>query len=47
MAASMAALLIDKPSFYDHLKAQYLHDVTHAESTASTVEENQALPIVF
>jgi H+/Cl- antiporter ClcA len=31
MASSLAALLIDKHSFYDHLRAQYVHDLHHAE----------------
>jgi H+/Cl- antiporter ClcA len=43
MAASLAALAIDKHSFYDHLRAQYLHDLTHAENTAATMEDSQAL----
>jgi len=31
MTASLAALLIDKHSFYDHLREDYLHDVQQAE----------------
>jgi H+/Cl- antiporter ClcA len=42
MAASLAALVIDKHSFYDHLRTQYFHDVTHAGNAAPAVEENQA-----
>jgi H+/Cl- antiporter ClcA len=29
MAASLVAYLIDRHSFYDHLKMQYIHDVHH------------------
>lgn len=39
MVASMAALLIDKHSFYDHLKAQYVHDLTHEERAVPMTEE--------
>jgi H+/Cl- antiporter ClcA len=42
MTASFAALLIDKHSFYDHLRAQYLHDLTHAENTPPSIEAGQA-----
>ena len=28
MAASLAALLVDKHSFYDHLREEYIHDLT-------------------
>jgi H+/Cl- antiporter ClcA len=32
MAASLAALLIDKHSFYDHLRAEYIHDLTQTQN---------------
>jgi len=31
LAASLAALLIDRHSFYDHLRAEYIRDLTHTE----------------
>jgi H+/Cl- antiporter ClcA len=31
MASSLAALLIDKHSFYDYLKAEYVHELHHVE----------------
>ncbi|MDR3712298.1 MAG: chloride channel protein [Puia sp.] len=31
MAASLAALLVDKHSFYDHLREEYIHELSHAE----------------
>ena len=31
MASSLAALLIDKHSFYDYLRAEYVHDLHHVE----------------
>jgi H+/Cl- antiporter ClcA len=43
MAASLAALLIDRHSFYDHLRTQYLHDLTHAENGTS---EKQQVPVM-
>jgi H+/Cl- antiporter ClcA len=35
MVASMVAVLVDRHSFYDHLKTQYLHDVLHEEKMES------------
>jgi len=29
MLASLVSLLIDRHSFYDHLKYQYIHDLHH------------------
>jgi H+/Cl- antiporter ClcA len=43
MAASLAALLVDKHSFYDHLRTQYLHDITHNHKPSSTIEDKQAI----
>jgi len=34
MIASLVAMLIDKHSFYDHLKYQYVHEVLHEETGA-------------
>jgi hypothetical protein len=31
MIASLVAMLIDKHSFYDHLKYQYVHEVVQEE----------------
>jgi hypothetical protein len=31
MAASLVALLVDKHSFYDHLKYQYVHELVKEE----------------
>jgi hypothetical protein len=31
MASSLAALLIDKHSFYDYLRTEYVHELHHAE----------------
>ena len=39
MLASLASLLIDRHSFYDHLKIQYMHDVHHEK------EELKAAPL--
>jgi H+/Cl- antiporter ClcA len=39
MIASMVAYLVDRHSFYDHLKAQYMHDVHHE---AIPVEETSS-----
>jgi len=38
MIAGMAAAIIDKHSFYDHLKHQYIHDLTHEDVPEHTVE---------
>jgi H+/Cl- antiporter ClcA len=43
MAASLAALLVDKHSFYDHLRAQYLHDLTHAEGPEPKMEADRLM----
>jgi hypothetical protein len=43
MVASMAALLIDKHSFYDHLRTQYLHDLTHDEKPVPAIEGQQPI----
>jgi hypothetical protein len=43
MAASLSALLIDKHSFYDHLRVQYLHDLTHVENDAPSHNESSAI----
>jgi H+/Cl- antiporter ClcA len=43
MVASMAALTIDKHSFYDHLRAQYLHDLTHDEKPVPAIKESQPM----
>jgi H+/Cl- antiporter ClcA len=39
MVASMVAYLIDRHSFYDHLKMQFIHDVHH-EAIPVVQEEN-------
>jgi hypothetical protein len=39
MVASMVAYLIDRHSFYDHLKMQFIHDVHH-EAIPVVEEEN-------
>jgi H+/Cl- antiporter ClcA len=31
MASSLISILVDKHSFYDHLKTQYIQDVLHEE----------------
>jgi H+/Cl- antiporter ClcA len=31
LVANLAAFVIDKHSFYDHLRGEYLHDLRHAE----------------
>jgi len=36
MVASLSALLIDKHSFYDHLKAECVHELNHDEGSVST-----------
>jgi len=36
MVASLSALLIDKHSFYDHLKAECVHELNHGEGSVST-----------
>jgi H+/Cl- antiporter ClcA len=36
MVASLVAMLIDKHSFYDHLKYQYVHDVLHEDDGPAT-----------
>jgi len=43
MVASIAALLIDKHSFYDHLKTQYIHDLHHEDEVTgkNTVDKDQ------
>jgi hypothetical protein len=43
MAASLAAMVIDKHSFYDHLRAQYIHDLTHDEKRVPATEEGQTV----
>ncbi len=39
MIASIVSMIIDKHSLYDHLKVQYLHDITKEDEKSS--EENQ------
>ena len=34
MAASLVAMLVDKHSFYDHLKYQYMHELIRDEAVA-------------
>lgn len=41
MAASLAAMVIDKHSFYDHLRAQYIHDLTHDEKPVPAIDEGE------
>jgi H+/Cl- antiporter ClcA len=38
MAASLSALLIDKYSFYDHLREEYIHDLNQPLISSSTTE---------
>jgi chloride channel protein, CIC family len=40
MIASIVAVIIDKHSFYDHLKFQYMHEVMKEESVAADQTEN-------
>ncbi len=37
MAASLAALLVDKHSFYDHLREEYIHDLTQDQKEEAVV----------
>ncbi len=39
MVASMVSLLVDKHSFYDHLKHQYLHGLMHEDDPKPTEQE--------
>jgi len=32
MVASLVSLLVDKHSFYDHLRTQYVHELLHAKN---------------
>ena len=36
MIASFVAMIVDKHSFYDHLKYQYLHEVLHEDKPPAT-----------
>jgi H+/Cl- antiporter ClcA len=36
MVSSLVAMLVDKHSFYDHLKVQYLREIIHEEGAAAT-----------
>ena len=40
MVASMAAMLVDKHSFYDHLKVQYIQDLKSEEEKIKLVDTN-------
>jgi H+/Cl- antiporter ClcA len=40
MSASLAAMLIDKHSFYDHLKYQYMHELIKEDNADGPVEES-------
>jgi H+/Cl- antiporter ClcA len=40
MIASIVAAIIDKHSFYDHLKYQYMHEVLKEEAVTSDLNEN-------
>ena len=39
MVASIAAMIVDKHSFYDHLKYQYIHDIHKEEEQLIQMEE--------
>lgn len=43
MTASVAALFIDKHSFYDHLRTQYFNDLTRNENNAPEMKHPQAI----
>jgi hypothetical protein len=50
MVASLVAYVVDRHSFYDHLKMQYIHDVHHesipTDSTADGEEvADNTLPL--
>ncbi|MBS1654215.1 MAG: chloride channel protein, partial [Bacteroidetes bacterium] len=47
MVASVVSMLIDKHSFYDHLKVQYIHEVHHDEDEPAPVikDEEDARPL--
>ncbi|GAC1396002.1 MAG: hypothetical protein NVSMB63_16380 [Sediminibacterium sp.] len=38
MVAGLVSLLVDKHSFYDHLKHQYLHELRHEEAPSGTTK---------
>jgi H+/Cl- antiporter ClcA len=39
MVSSLAAMLVDRHSFYDHLKVQYLREIVHEERIEEEAEE--------
>jgi H+/Cl- antiporter ClcA len=40
MLASLSALIIDRKSFYDHLKLQYLNEIDREEEKENNGKEN-------
>ena len=42
MVASIAALLVDKHSFYDHLKVQYMTELGNEERAENAIEKNKS-----
>ena len=42
MVASLVAMLVDKHSFYDHLKYQYMHEVLHEDAGTTPPGANPA-----
>jgi len=43
MVASLVAILIDKHSFYDHLKIQYIRDLNEEEKIENTLKETGSI----
>jgi len=43
MIASLIAILIDKHSLYDHLKVQYIRDLTNADNNSMNADDNAEL----
>jgi H+/Cl- antiporter ClcA len=43
MVASLVAILIDKHSFYDHLKIQYIRDLNEEEKIENTLKEKGSI----
>jgi len=41
MAASLSALLIDKHSFYDHLREECVHELNHVETADKDPESDR------
>ncbi len=41
LAANLAALIVDKHSFYDHLKKQYLHEVANEHNEVNDVQTGE------